>query len=399
MRVYWIWYALLPGMSGRTKAALLRHFHGPEDIYQLDRSALRGMEGLSAGVKEALLNKDLQPARALIKDCGEKGIGILAFSDSAYPDRLRNIQDPPMVLYYKGKVPTMELQPVIGVVGTRKASPYGLRIAMQMGEQIAACGGMVVSGGARGIDTVALEGALAQGKTTAVFQAGGLDKLYPKENTELFTKIMENGCIFSEYPPGTSCYRGNFLRRNRLISGISDAVLVVEAPKVSGALNTARWASEQGRDVFVVPGNVDMPSCEGSNSLIGDIAKAAANGWAIMREYESRYPDTVKQARPVDVSVSGPVRSQPAATLSGENPHKITVDNRQDCPYSVIENDFSGFSEQERAILTVLTKTPTPVDQVMEKLSIPSGTALSILTKLSLKGVVKNHPGKLISLN
>ena len=400
MLAHWIWLALLRGMNSRQKLELLEHFHGPEELYFADRYALKGMI-TEPELLEQLLNKDLSKANDLMRVCTEKGIGIIAFCDSAYPALLRNIDDPPLVLYYKGKIPAWELQPVIGVVGTRSASAYGLRTATTMGAQIAACGGIVVSGGARGIDTNALRGALAQEQITVSVQAGGLDHLYPKENTQLFSRILHNGCILSEYPPGTGYFKGNFLRRNRIISGISDAVLVVEAPMVSGALSTARWASGQGREVFAVPGNVDVDSAKGSNAIIGDIAKAAVDGWSVMREFVDHYPNAVKKAepkygvqRPQLPVISPSVKEEPKPVAD-----KITVDKRKECPYSVIEKDFSGFSDTEQIILKALTDAPTPVDQLLENLPISSGEALSVLTKLSLKGVVKYHPGNLISLN
>lgn len=392
MLVHWIWLAMLPGLSGRQKLELLQR-SGPEDLYALDRKA-----SLPENVLQHLLNKDLENARHIMKKCAEKGIGILAFPDSAYPDRLRRIDDPPLVLYYRGCVPALELQPVIGIVGTRSASSYGLRSAGKMGAQIAACGGIVASGGAFGIDSVALRGALESGGSTVAVMAGGLDKLYPATNTPLFTKIMENGCILSEYPPGEPAYKGNFLRRNRLISGISNALLVVEAPKVSGALNTARWASEQGRDVFVVPGNIDVESCAGSNALIGDIARAALDGWSVLKDYAYDYPDTVKQVK---------IRLQPEALenlvdssekpLPKEKADKKIVDKKPDCSYSVKQMPVPALSDQEQAVMALLSAEPVPMDRLLDQLDMAPADVLNIVTRLSLKGVAQTHPGKFVS--
>lgn len=392
MLVHWIWLAMLPGLSGRQKLELLQR-SAPEDLYALDRKA-----SLPENVLQHLLNKDLENARHIMKKCAEKGIGILAFPDSAYPDRLRRIDDPPLVLYYRGCVPALELQPVIGIVGTRSASSYGLRSAGKMGAQIAACGGIVASGGAFGIDSVALRGALESGGSTVAVMAGGLDKLYPATNTPLFTKIMENGCILSEYPPGEPAYKGNFLRRNRLISGISNALLVVEAPKVSGALNTARWASEQGRDVFVVPGNIDVESCAGSNALIGDIARAALDGWSVLKDYAYDYPGTVKQVQ---------LRLQPEALenlvdssekpLPKEKADKKIVDKKPDCSYSVKQMPAPALSDQEQAVMALLSAEPVPMDRLLDQLDMAPADVLNIVTRLSLKGVAQTHPGKFVS--
>ena len=389
MLLHWVWFAGLKEMDGRQKLWLLQRFRTPEDIYRLDRFGLRGLE-LPDNAVRALMNKNLDAAGQIVQSCMEKQIGILVFTDSAYPERLRNIDDPPMVLYYKGKVPNMELQPVLGVVGTRKASPYGLRAAAAMGNEIAACGAIIISGGAEGIDTMAMQGALDAGQITVSVQAGGLDTLYPKSNRKLFERVMEKGCILSEYPPGVPSYRGNFLRRNRIISGISNGVLVVEAPKISGALNTARWAFEQGRDVFVVPGNIDVESCAGSNGLIGDIAQPALSGWAVVKEYAPFYPGSVRQVNAPKYTIQIP--------QSQEKVDKITVDKPAESPYIVKEKYLPELSEQEKTVVAMLTDKPIPVDTVIEQVKLPAATVMTVLTKLSIKGIVKLHPGKYASL-
>ena len=385
MLVHWLWFSLLPGLNGRQKLELLRRCSDPEDLYHEQRRP-----DLPEELRHILQNQDLTPAKRIMKQCAEKGISILAFSDSNYPDRLRRIDDPPLVLYCKGTVPALDLQPVIGVVGTRSASPYGLRSAGKLSAQIAACGGIVVSGGAFGIDSMALRGALECGGTTIAFMAGGLDKLYPAANNALFAQIMEKGCLLSEYPPGTASYRGNFLRRNRLISGISNGLLVVEAPRVSGALNTARWANEQGRDVFVVPGNIDVESCEGSNALIGDIARAVSDGWSVLREYAYNYPETVKQ-----VNIQWEMHQPPS--VPEEKADKKIVDKKPDCPYSVKETPAPTLNPEEQAVFSLLTPEPVPVDSLLDQLDMAPAQVLNIITRLSLKGVVQNHPGKYVS--
>lgn len=385
MLVHWLWFSLLSGLNGRQKLELLRRCSDPEDLYHEQRRP-----DLPEELRHILQNQDLTPAKRIMKQCAEKGISILAFSDSNYPDRLRRIDDPPLVLYCKGTVPALDLRPVIGVVGTRSASPYGLRSAGKLSAQIAACGGIVVSGGAFGVDSMALRGALECGGTTIAFMAGGLDKLYPSANNALFAQIMEKGCLLSEYPPGTASYRGNFLRRNRLISGISNGLLVVEAPRVSGALNTARWANEQGRDVFVVPGNIDVESCEGSNALIGDIARAVSDGWSVLREYAYDYPETVKQ-----VNIQWEMHQPPS--VPEEKADKKIVDKKPDCPYSVKETPAPTLNPEEQAVFSLLTPEPVPVDSLLDQLDMAPAQVLNIITRLSLKGVVQNHPGKYVS--
>jgi len=286
--VYWIWFAELRGISLFVKRQLLEKFRDPENIYLAEAKAF------PEEIREALQEKDLTRATEMENLCRRQNIGILTFADSAYPEKLRNIEDPPMVLYFKGKLPNWQAQPVIGVVGTRKASPYGLQTAQLLAAQISVCGGLVVSGVATGIDAASMEGALDAGCNTVGVVAGGVDVVYPAHNRALYQRTEKNGCILSQYPPGSRPFPGNFLQRNRIISGVSDGVLVVEAPEKSGALNTARHAFAQGRDLFVVPGNLGVDTCLGSNALLQEGAYAALSGWDVVKHYAPLYPGTVE---------------------------------------------------------------------------------------------------------
>ena len=165
MLIYWIWFAQLKNLSCSQKQMLLQHFRDPEEIYHSSSDAFAVVEGMTETMRLALEDKSLEEAQKILSDCTDKGICVLTFGDKAYPDRLKNTYDPPMVLYYKGKLPAWEEIPIIGIVGTRKATPYGMRAAHRYAGQITACGGLVVSGGADGIDTMAMEGALAAGGT------------------------------------------------------------------------------------------------------------------------------------------------------------------------------------------------------------------------------------------
>ena len=394
MQIYWVWLALLKGLSLRQKLMLLERYIDPRALYDLDRHAHLPPEQL-----QPLLDKDLDKARRVLRTCQDKGISILTYTDSSYPEPLRRIDEAPLVLYCRGTIPCLDMQPAIGVVGTRKASPYGLRSAGKLSAQIAVCGGIVVSGGAFGIDSVALRCAMEIGGKVIAVLAGGLDHMSPVSNMPLFQKIMESGCIVSEDPPGTQVYRTSFLRRNRIISGISRAILVVEAPEVSGALNTARWASDQGRDVFAVPGNIDSESCRGSNLLIGDIAKPAMNGWMILSEYASNYPDTIKKTEvTMDEQTLQMLVNSPEKPVCRERVDKIIVDKGQKCPYSVMEKPLPALSEQEKAVAQLLTREPIPMDSILDQVELPPAEVMNIVTRLTLKGVAQSHPGNFVSL-
>lgn len=403
MLIYWLWYANLSGISLIQKLAMLQHFHDPEEIFHAREEALRQIPEITEQMIKAVSDKNLSPAQAILADCAEKGIGILTLAEESYPARLRNTYDPPLVLYVKGVFPDWESMPVIGIVGTRKASGYGLSTARRFGSQIAACGALVVSGGASGIDTMAMEGALDAGRPVVGVLGCGVDVVYPKTNKLLFSRVAENGCLLSEYPPRTQPAHWHFPERNRIISGISNGLLVVEAPEKSGALITARLALEQGRDVFAVPGNVDVLSCAGSNALLQDQATAALSGWDVVKEYAAVYPGCVRrQEMPASVAETAlkVAQSRTIPEVSGkfnDRNHKKYIDKDEKSTYSVLNKEAPALSEAEQAVLACIHETPVPVDELIAQLGLPAGTVKSILTKLALKRLVLNHPGGRVS--
>lgn len=405
MLVYWIWFAELAHISLAQKRQLLAHFSDPEEIYHSEQKAFAEIPSISEKTRESLENKDLTGAQRILQECADKAIRILTFADEAYPVRLRNIYDPPVVLYYKGTLPDWDAQPVLGIVGTRKATPYGLQTAVRLSNQIAACGGLVVSGGAFGADTMAMQGAMQAEKPVVGVLGCGVDVVYPKSNRQLFSMVVESGCLLSEYPPKAPPHHWHFPARNRIISGISNGVLVVEAPEGSGALITARNAWEQGRDVFVVPGNIDVETCAGSNGLLQQGATAALSGWDVLREYEALYPGVVHRRQmpaPVPEKTSlnvaqKPVIPEKSQDIAQDSPKK-SIDNPGNCPYIELDKEQPALSPEEQAVVALLTPQPQLMDAVLAASDMPAGTVLSILTKLTLKGVAKNHPGRRISL-
>lgn len=398
MLIYWIWFAELPRISLRQKHQLLQHFSDPEEIYHSEE---RVFAEFSQKIRDALDNKSLTRAEAILRDCADKGISVMTLGDSVYPVRLKNIFDPPLVLYYKGNLPDWEEQPVIGVVGTRKATSYGMQVGMELGYQIAAGGGLLVSGGAEGVDTMALQGAVRVGKPAVAVLGGGVDVVYPASNRQLFEKISQNGCLISEYPPKTKALGWHFPIRNRIISGLSNGVLIVEAPKPSGALITAERAAEQGRDVFVVPGNIGVETCRGSNELLQQGAIPVLCGWDILKEYDALYPGKLQQKPAQNRAFEAAalrVAEEPVYPRQLENKkkplQKKDIDNRENSTYSVCQD----LTPEEQTVVKLLTRQPQLVDDVLSQSGMSAGTTLSILTKLTLKGVAKNHPGRRISL-
>lgn len=417
MLLHWIWLAHRPGVNDRVKLALLRHFRDPEDIFFADDGAYDYVEGLTQEAKDALLDKDLTGAEEILEACTREKLHILTYQDAAYPARLKNITDPPVVLYYKGQLPDFDALPLIGVVGTRKASAYGLTTAKRMGYQIGKCGGIVVSGMAYGIDGMAMSGALTAGQMVVGVLGCGADVVYPLSNRALFRDVEEYGCLLSEFPPGYPPAKWTFPKRNRIISGLSNGVLVVEAPEKSGALITARLAAEQGRDVFVVPGNIDMPSFVGSNRLLRDGAIMVSSGWDVVSEYEALYPDKLhREDAPCQV------RAYPDEVLRASQPEKIPpkvaqtpaypekkgklkknldkkdIDKCSQTAYSDVYATRPALSPDEAAVAAALESGERLVDDVIAETGLTTGKLLAILTMLELKGVIKRLPGKRICL-
>ena len=418
MLKHWIWLAHRPGLSDRMKVRLLQHFSDPEEIYYADPEAYSHVEGISGEAMESLNDKNLIPAEEILDTCREKTIRLVTFQDAVYPARLKNIDDPPVVLYYKGQLPELDANPVIAVVGTRKASAYGMTTAKRLGYQIGKCGGILVSGMAYGIDGLAMAGALTAGQPVVGVLGCGVDLVYPQSNRTLFRDVERYGCILSEFPPGMAPAKWTFPKRNRIISGLSNGVLVVEAPEKSGALITARLAAEQGRDVFAVPGNIDMPSFIGSNRLLRDGAIVAASGWDILSEYEALYPDKIhketenahQQAYPDEVERCAAEGEKTLAKVAqkaalpkkkpdlNKNLEKKVIDNGLFPPYSDVNKDKPRLSQDEQKIVSALSPGERLVDDVIAETGLSTGKLLASLTMLELKGIVKRLPGKRITL-
>ena len=407
MLIHWIWFSQREGLSDWEKAQLLQHYGDPEDIYFCAPEELGAQVSLTAEGGKSLADKDLQCAQDIMEVCSRERIHILTLRDAAYPYRLKNIPAPPPVLYYKGTLPDFDTTAVIAIVGTRKASAYGLQIAGLMGQQIACCGGLVVSGLAAGVDAMAMTGALKAGCPVVGVLGCGVDIVYPKSNKALFADTERYGCIISEFAPGTPPYRWNFPKRNRIISGLSNGVLVVEAPEKSGALITARQAADQGRDVFVVPGNIDNPACAGSNQLLRWGAIPVSSGWDVLSEYEAQYSEKLhktqlplpaqKQEKSMPVEEENLPLTAKEENLKNKNDKKV-IDKEPPAPYSDVNDILPRLSEEECRIVTALTGGQRLVDDLIAETGLTTGKVLALLTMLELKKVIVRLPGKRITL-
>ena len=414
MLIHWIWFSTRSGLSDRGRAEMMQHFHDAEDIYYADAESYACVDGLTEAAVETLQDKNLTQAEQILEQCAKKGIHILTWRDAAYPARLKAISDPPVVLYYKGKLPELDRLPVIAVVGTRKASAYGLTAAKRMGHQIASCGGVLVSGMAYGIDGMAMRGALSADMPVVGVLGCGADVVYPASNRSLFADVEANGCLLTEFPPGTPPAKWNFPRRNRIMSGLSCGVLVVEAPERSGALSTARHAADQGRDVFVVPGNIDVDTCKGSNALLRDGGILASSGWDVVSEYEAQfpgkihnrckpghqlsYPDELEQTHQEAEKPLPKVAQKPRFLEKRKTKAKKEIDNGDASPYIDAEEALPALSQREENMVALLKQGIDLVDDLIVEAGEPAGLVLATLTLLEVKGVIARLPGKRVTL-
>lgn len=398
MLKHWIWLASRRGIGTRGRAALLRLFGTAEKVYQLNKKQCLETHGFEQRWLEPVLDKDTAYAEKVLLDCDNLGISIVTYADEAYPERLKNISDSPVLLYYLGKLPDFDNEVVISVVGTRRCSAYGMLHAKQFSKMIAASGGVVLSGGARGIDTMALQSALEFSMPVVCVLGCGLDIAYPRENRRLFDDIRLHGCLLSEYPPGTPPDRGNFPPRNRIISGLAVGVLVVEAPAKSGALITAQLALEQGRDVFTIPGNIGARTCEGNNNLLKEGASLVMDGWDLMQNYRYQFPDKIVNGHSREaienMFLARYGRAMPvySPVLTEEPGDKKSVDKSDGSAYSE-RSTPPKLTADESTVLLQLTEKPVHSDTLVAKTDLPSQRVMAALTMLQIKGLAEKRSG------
>ena len=372
---YWAWLSCVTGVRPLVKARLLESMGGPEQVFFAGRDELLAAEPLlQSREADKLSDKSLEASAKALERCEELGVSILTLQDAGYPDRLRHIPDPPAALYVWGRLPAVDDALVLAVVGTRSATPYGLKMAARLGGELAKGGGVVVSGLAEGCDGAAMEGALRAGGVTVGVLGTAIDQVYPKKNKDLFDEVRVRGALVSEYPPGARTFASDFKMRNRIISGLSLGVVIVEAAKHSGARNTAAHALEQGRDVFAAPGNADAYASAGCNELIAEGAVPVAHGADILRAYVGR-SDLLRR----DVT---------------EIPIKKEIDKPKDIVYIDLTDKLDGFPPDQRKVLAAMTRPDMHADDIIAASGLSAPATLAALTMLQLGGYVVQGAGK-----
>lgn len=397
---YWVWLSSVSMASPKARAALIEHYGDPERAFLAPPGEFAALPGISAGEAALFEKRDLSAADRILERCAREQITVLTMQDAAYPRRLMNIFAPPVALYVKGTLPDVDSIPSVAVIGTRKATPYGIKMGTNLAWEIAKCGGIVISGLTEGIDRAAARGCLLAGGSCI----GVLGTAHGSES-ELGRDVIAAGALVSEYPPGSEPLRRFFRERNRVSSGLSHAVVVVEAPEMSGSLLFAREALEQGREIFAVPGNADAENSAGTIALIKQGARPAACGWDVMEDFAALYPGVIRKAggTPPPVPKPQPLvdarRTAPEPTPPAEAPSKKEIDKPKAAGYIDLREQLAGLNEEQLQIITAIDRGETHIDDIIESTGLSAAKVLSQLTILEIKGFVRRSAGRRISLN
>jgi DNA processing protein len=366
---HWLGLVRVDEVGVRTAHKLVEHFGSPAAVYEASLVALEDC-GLARRVAQRVRDgSGLAEAEREVATAEKCGCRLVPFGSDDYPPVLKQIADPPLVLYVRGDASILSRQ-AVAMVGTRRPTAYGSSVAHRLAADLAQRGVVIVSGLARGIDSAAHRGTLeVQGKTVAVLGCG-VDVTYPRENKRLADAIASSGAIVSEFPIGTSPQPENFPVRNRIISGLALGVVIVEAAEYSGSLITARLASEQDREVYAVPGNITSAQSFGPNLLIKQGAKLVDNWMDVFEEFPAS------------------ARAQLLAPLKGKGPEERTLPLFEPGP-------TSDLSEDQKAVYNALrTDQSVFIDSIFGLVSLPQPRILSALLELEMNGLVRQLPGK-----
>ena len=374
--LYWLWLTLKPEINSTRITFLMEHFETIEDIYKAEDYSR--IPRLTPSVRRCLADKSLDKAKKVFMHTRELDAKILVYDDSDYPDMLRNIIDPPYVLYLKGKVLNWDRLFMIGVIGKRKCRADSRIIAANISRDLARSGVTVVGGMAEGIDSVGAEAALRAGGRHIAVIGSGIDVIYPRENEGLYERIINNGAVITEYPPGTRPYKTNFPERNRIIAGLSRGVLVVEAAIRSGSLITARIAIENNRDVFAVPGQLNDAAYAGSNAIIQQYAKLVTCARDILEEYP------YETAR---------LTALPPKRAANNNFSVNTVPESGTVSVTIDDKKYERLNDRQKSIIKLLIEKNRQGDELTRITGIPAGELNTIMVILEMNGLVKRLPG------
>lgn len=396
---YWVWLSERLGVKPRNRLELVERFGDVRRVFYASEEDYRTiLPSLQPGELRDLADKELSSANDALAVLESENLSMITIQDAAYPERLRQIYDPPVVLYVRGKLPRLDDFVSVAVAGTRKATPYGLRTADRLGGELAACGAILVSGLTAGVDAEAARGALRADGVCIGVLGGAIDAPFADY---LQRDVARRGAVVSEFAPGSKIGKAGFRLRNRITTGLALAAVIVEAPERSGALLFAADALEQNREVFAVPGNADAKGAFGTNALLKEGARPATCAWDVLEDYARLYPGAVRRAEPPK---SVPERAPKPADEPIETGEDFAV-LRRPIRQKVIDKensreyiDVERLSEKQKKLVSALTEPHMQVDDLIRLSGLSAPEALSELTMLQILGVVSQEPGKRFTL-
>lgn len=403
--LYAVWLQQCIGYNSNKIKEIIDHFGSAQNVYNSSSQARRESRLFTQKQLNRFLSYTLDDARGIIVKCEKYNYSVLSIEDEDYPQRLYEISNPPCVLYVSGKMPDVDNTLTIGVVGTRTATTEGIRNSFTFGRDLSKCGAIVVSGGALGVDCASHRGVLQNDGVTICVLGCGINYNYLAENAQMRKLITNKGAVISEYPPDTPPANFNFPARNRIISGLSNGVLVIEAGVKSGSLITARLALEQNRDVFSVPGSLINARAQGSNALLKQGAITVTSYKDIVSEYAQMYnlyiehETTMAQDNEIsEVPVAGK-RSIPTSranknTYAANNSYIDSTQRRNESKAMPVTSKCpDGVSDEARLVYNVLSEIPLNIDQISDKLNLPAQMVMSALTELEIFEAAQNISG------
>lgn len=404
---YWVWLSGRPSLQTRVGRQLYENLGRSIERLYLAQEDILGYYDLSDAALDGLLDKTLTQAHAIMGQCKEENIQIVTLQDAHYPNKLRNLVDPPFVLYYRGSLPLLDEGLSLSMVGARNATPYGISLAMELSLSLTRGGVTMITGMAQGVDSAVVEGALKGGGPVVSVVAGGLDVIYPKESKGLYHDVATVGCLMSEYPPGTRHKGSHFHQRNRILSGLSNGVCVVECLATGGTMVTARLAEEQGRDLFAIPGAVASPNSRGPHLLIQKHgAYLVTSALDILAFYREKFPLTLQQGledRAIQVrlqeaaahipihqsrSTKPPgkpkAKKNPTATKQGSKSAPVAQSGGLE--FVPLDSQKSRFTDDQICVLQRIGDKSHSIDGMVELCQLPAKRLLSAVTILQMNG-------------
>jgi len=400
--VYWIWLQQALNVACKEVAYLLEFFTSAKVFYEEGPEGWRSLGCFSEKQLKALRETSLEKAEAVYHDAVSRGYTVITPEQSRYPKSLRQLVDPPAVLYGKGELPDFDRVVAVAVVGTRTASPYGLKVAYDISADLCSAGVVIVSGGALGVDISAHKGALSVDGVTVSVLGCGINYPYLMENAGIRAAISIKGAVLTEYPPSTPPLPHHFPIRNRLISGLSQGTLVVEAAQKSGSLITASRALEQGKDIFAIPGDIAAITSRGANELIQSGAKAVLSAEDILEEYRTVYPGRIASPETLQRDSVPHIDRRTYETApkkEKKTPWKDVTATKEKKPSEVrpdreAAHKIEALSEKTAAFYKALSSRPQHLDELTEAAGLTPAQALCAVTELELLGCLRTQSGK-----